>query len=264
MNLKRDFDVLQLQDKEDKKKIDDLMSLNKEIGRKHNSSIVSKSTTASSPKKPSSSAAPRNKKGEVPKNMKSKSVIKTVILPNEDVNRLGLESEELQPFLRDQQALFEQTARGYEKDRILREQEFRLKEVEHAENMGKWEKLYKEKDKVNYEMTKRFFDYKHHVQQRRQQLKDEQDLLKVEQETLKNQLHEAREKAEITTDHAEKIYKTKEENFQKRFRKETRVNEEDLTVVKEQYSKAQDKIIKDLQETEKKLRETMEHSELVD
>lgn len=60
------------------------------------------------------------------------------------------------------------------------------------------------------------------------------------------------------------MYKTKEENFQKRFRKETKVNEEDLTVVKEQYSKAQDKIIKDLQETEKKLRQTMEHSELVD
>ena len=81
---------------------------------------------------------------------------------------------------------------------------------------------------------------------------------------MKNQLHQAKEQAEITTDHAEKVYKTKEENFQKRFRKETKVNEEDLTVVKEQYSKAQDKIIKDLQETEKKLRQTMEHSELVD
>lgn len=81
------------------------MSLNKEIGRKHqanNTSIVSKSTTASSSKKlATSSAAPRTKKGEVPKNIKSKSVIKTVILPNEDVNRLGLESEELQAFLKD-------------------------------------------------------------------------------------------------------------------------------------------------------------------
>ena len=45
---------------------------------------------------------------------------------------------------------------------------------------------------------------------------------------------------------------------------ETKVNEEDLTVVKEQYAKSQDKIIKDLQETEAKLRDTMEHSELVD
>jgi hypothetical protein len=128
----------------------------------------------------------------------------------------------------------------------LREQEFRLKEIEFSENMAKWDRLYKEKDRINYDLTKRFFDYKHHVQTRRQQLSDEQELLKVEQETLRKQLFDAKEKAEITTDHAEKIFKKKEENFQQRFRKETKVNEEDLTVVKEQYAKSQDKIIKDL------------------
>ena len=62
--------------------------MNKEIGRKHTTSVTSKASEKGK-------TAPKTNKGEVPKNMKSKSVIKTVILPNEDINRLGLESEEL-------------------------------------------------------------------------------------------------------------------------------------------------------------------------
>ncbi len=55
-------------------------------------------------------------------------VIKTVILPNEDINRLGVEGEELRSHLYTAKALFEEAIVGYERDRRIRQEEFRLKE----------------------------------------------------------------------------------------------------------------------------------------
>ena len=57
-------------------------------------------------------------------------IVKTVILPNEEMNRLGMEYEHLQTFLIEQQKLNEDTLLAYKKDKTIREEEFKLKEVD--------------------------------------------------------------------------------------------------------------------------------------
>lgn len=62
-------------------------------------------------------------------------IIKTVILPNEEINRLAVEAEELKQYLSAQRQVFEESISAFEKDRLIREQEFTLKEREFADTI---------------------------------------------------------------------------------------------------------------------------------
>ena len=55
-------------------------------------------------------------------------IIKTVILPNEEINRLAIEAEELKQLLQAQKQVYEESVQAYEKDRLIRDQEFNLKD----------------------------------------------------------------------------------------------------------------------------------------
>jgi hypothetical protein len=62
-------------------------------------------------------------------------IIKTVILPNEEVNRLAIEAEELKQFLHAQKQVYEESVKSYDKDRLIREQEFEMKQQEFQETL---------------------------------------------------------------------------------------------------------------------------------
>lgn len=54
--------------------------------------------------------------------------MKTVVLPNEELNRLGLEAAELKNQLQLQKNLYDEAKVAYQRDRTIRLQEFELKE----------------------------------------------------------------------------------------------------------------------------------------
>ena len=62
-------------------------------------------------------------------------IIKTVILPNEEVNRLAVEAEELKQYLHAQKQVYEESVKSYDKDRLIREQEFEMKQQEFQETL---------------------------------------------------------------------------------------------------------------------------------
>jgi hypothetical protein len=62
-------------------------------------------------------------------------IIKTVILPNEEVNRLAIEAEELKQYLHAQKQVYEESVKSYDKDRLIREQEFEMKQQEFQETL---------------------------------------------------------------------------------------------------------------------------------
>jgi len=51
-------------------------------------------------------------------------IIKTVILPNEEINRLAIEAEELRQYLAAQRQVYDDSISAFEKDRLIRDQEY--------------------------------------------------------------------------------------------------------------------------------------------
>ena len=58
-----------------------------------------------------------------------------MILPHEDINRLSNEADMLIETLARQEHLFKETVAGYQKDRVVRQQEFDLKEKDYADQI---------------------------------------------------------------------------------------------------------------------------------
>jgi hypothetical protein len=58
--------------------------------------------------------------GMIQSNKSKGGILKTIVLPNEDVNRLSLQTEELRQFIVSQKKMFEDTISAYQKDRAIR------------------------------------------------------------------------------------------------------------------------------------------------
>ena len=100
-------------------------------------------------------------------------VVKTIVLPHEDMNRLGTDGQLLVQVLEQQKSLFEDTVSGYQKDRSVRTQEFDLKQRDHEMKMAELQaRLHKDKE-LNSQIAGDFFNYKHQIGLAKQHLDDQ-------------------------------------------------------------------------------------------
>ena len=143
---------------------------------------------------------------------------------------------------------------GYTKDRVIRDQEFKLKESDFQEKIQAYTRRLEAVQQVNYQLSKDYFSYKHVIGKTKQTHQDDFDLLKVENAALKQELDRILNVAENDTQYASGLYQNKTQNFAQRFRKQSKQNEEDLNIVKVQYRQAQEQYLKELEEVEKNLR----------
>jgi aspartate ammonia-lyase len=131
--------------------------------------------------------------------------------------------------------VYEESISAYEKDRLIREQEYQMKEQEFRDTLALVRGRLDQRQAVNYQLARDFFDYKHLVGKTRQRLQDEQDLAQVENQALKNQLDKLLDAVKHETKYSEKLFDQKSNNHAHRFRKLSKENEEDLAIVKIQY-----------------------------
>ena len=143
---------------------------------------------------------------------------------------------------------------GYTKDRVIRDQEFKLKESDFQEKIQAYTRRLDAVQQVNYQLSKDYFSYKHVIGKTKQTHQDDFDLLKVENAALKQELDRILNVAENDTQYASGLYQNKTQNFAQRFRKQSKQNEEDLNIVKVQYRQAYEQYLKELEEVEKNLR----------
>ncbi len=169
-----------------------------------------------------------------------------MILPNEEVNRLAIEAEELRQYLAAQKQVYEESVRAYEKDRLIREQEFEMKQQEFQETLSHLRDRLDRRQAHNYALTKDFFAYKHLVGRTKGRLQDDHDLAQVENQALKSQLDKLLDAARNETKYSETLFTQKTSQYAHRFRKLSKENEEDLAIVKVQYAQVQHKYLGEL------------------
>ena len=162
-------------------------------------------------------------------------IIKTVILPFDEINSLKAELEHLKQFRASQKALFEAAIQGYQKDKLIRLQEANLRQQDFNQSIKELEGRLAKRDKDGYEISKNFFQYKHDVQKSKDKLNDEKELLLIEKRALEDQMAKLKERSINDKEYAKDLYSQKTENFAQRFRQLTHKNENDLKVIRVQY-----------------------------
>ena len=63
-------------------------------------------------------------------------IVKTVILPYDEINNIKAELEYLKDYKARQKSLYEEAIQGYQKDKVIRLQEFQLKEKDMQETIA--------------------------------------------------------------------------------------------------------------------------------
>ena len=89
---------------------------------------------------------------------------------------------------------------------------------------------------MNQQISTDYFNYKHQVGKAKQNLEDQIELAKVENEALKKQMDVIIEQENIEGTYQESLYAKKTEQFAGRLRKSSKKNEEELNIIKVQYS----------------------------
>ena len=93
--------------------------------------------------------------------------------------------------LQKQESLFNDTVSGYQKDRVVRQQEFDLKEKDYSDQIQGLQTRLQERKDLNYKLTSEYFAYKNAATEDKKRLQDAIELAKLE----RDQLMEAAEKA---------------------------------------------------------------------
>lgn len=88
-------------------------------------------------------------------------IVKTVILPYDEINNIKSELEYLKDYKARQKSLFEEAIQGYQKDKVIRLQEFQLKEKDMLETIASLQGRIKQTEDEGYQISKDFFQYKH-------------------------------------------------------------------------------------------------------
>lgn len=136
-------------------------------------------------------------------------IVKTVILPYDEINNIKTELEYLKDYKARQKSLFEEAIQGYQKDKVIRLQEFQLKEKDIQETMTAMQGRTKQAEEEGYQMSKDFFQYKHQIQKARDQMTDERELLNIERMALQDQLDLVKVNAENDQQYAVGLYNQK-------------------------------------------------------
>lgn len=163
-------------------------------------------------------------------------VVRTIYLPNENIDILKQIIASLRSQLTEQHTLFEQRIQALQEDRAIREQE--TAEVQRKAH-GHIQELAAELKAVNdlNKMTTRdYLELRHAAQLNERKLKERASVLSQQQVDLAKHLKDvegkaARNETELATENAQYV---------SMFRQQTAATEEDLAIMKAQYATTQD------------------------
>ena len=86
-----------------------------------------------------------------------------MILPYDEINNIKNEIEYLKQYKIKQKNLFEDTIQDFQKDTIIRMQEFQLKQQDTNEISSQLKERLQQREQDSYQISKDFFQYKHQV-----------------------------------------------------------------------------------------------------
>lgn len=163
-------------------------------------------------------------------------VVRTIYLPNENIEILKQIIASLRSQLSEQHALFEQRIQALQEDRAIREQEtqeVQQKANQHIEEMSKEIKAVNDLNKMT---TRDYLELRHAAQQTERKLKERASQLSQREHDLHRQIKELQAKAA----RAENDLQNENQTYVSLFRQQTAATEEDLAIMKAQYAATQD------------------------
>jgi len=262
LKLLRENDTLKIIELENRKKIYELMVLN-DPREKENAfyrdlrpevkSQMKNDLSIQLNKRSSNTKEEKAFAGSQKNTKMTNDVLKTIYLPNEQINTIAIENENLKRRLRE-----EEIAHAEQID-VLRE-ELRIREEEHFNrqeaDLDRIQELADKNKKLEtYKgmIAKEYFSLRLQVNERKQQLQGENEILKINYDGLSQKVTNHERKVEVEYKIAAETLGKKSEEYTQKYQNTIRQKDEALIMVKEQYAQVQKTYLNKLQTIEENL-----------
>ena len=167
-------------------------------------------------------------------------LIKTIMFPTETKESFATDENKcLKKQKEELVALYENIIMKMEEDGRLREEEFRLQNLNMQTKLAELQKRNKKLEKLNYDITKDYMDLKYDIEINNKKLNDEYELAKLQNDALTHSLNDIIKKTTIEKEVNRNEYARKTREVTNSLRNQVKAKEENANLIKEQYKQIQ-------------------------
>jgi len=191
-------------------------------------------------------------------------------LPNEQLNSVAIESENLKRQLEQERAVNAEHVNALKEELRMREEEMMLRYQTDQNTIRELIEKNQKLEKINVETSKDYFALRLKMNDTEKRLHEENELLRLKNAALGNKLKILTKKSDTETKVTKDLAEKKAEEYTNKYRTQIKQKEENLFIIKDQYAQVQQIYInrvKDLEDNLSRLTEkytTLEKRRLLD
>ncbi|CAK72449.1 unnamed protein product (macronuclear) [Paramecium tetraurelia] len=258
LKLQKENDALKVRELEDKKKIAELMAMIEPIEEQV---VLSKDLRPEvTTKYTGDTLAVREKQGNVKMHNinQGRSILKTVYMPNEQLNAYQLENENLKKQVENAETMLTQQFAALREELRAKEVETNLRIKEDQQKLDQLVQKIQKLEKQNVELVKDCYAQKQKFQNKERQMQEDLEVAKLKNKKLKMELDQIQRKYNIENKTALELLEKKSDEYNKKFRSQIKSKDEQLSIIKEQYEQVQNIYINKIQQLEENLSKLIE------
>ncbi|CAD8050277.1 unnamed protein product [Paramecium sonneborni] len=258
LKLQKENDALKVRELEDKKKIAELMAMIEPIEEQV---VLQKDLRPEvTTKYTGDTLAVREKQGNVKMHNinQGRSILKTVYMPNEQLNAYQLENENLKKLIENAETILTQQFAALREELRAKEVETKLRIKEDQQKLDQLVQKVQKLEKQNVELVKECYSQKQKFQNKEKQMQEDLEVSKLKNKKLKMELDQIQKKYNIENKTALELLEKKSDEYNKKFRSQIRSKDEQLSIIKEQYEQVQNIYISKIQQLEENLSKLIE------
>ena len=182
-----------------------------------------------------------------------KTIVRTVYLPNEEMNSLVIETDMLKDQIEQEKEAFENELSALAEEQNVREQEKSMrKDVDYA-RIKELIALAEIEEEGKNVATKEYLRLRYELQEKEKELKEINQRMEGCLDSVKKKYYDVKNLAKIETKEEERQADKKTDEFSYKFRTQVIRHEENLQVIKEQYTELQVKFSGKIDELEQNI-----------
>ena len=182
-----------------------------------------------------------------------KTIVRTVYLPNEELNSMAVEMDMLRDQIEQEKDAFESELAALQEEAAVREQEKVMRREMDRARIREFEGMVEAEEEAKIAATKEYLRLRYEVQESEKELRRANEEMERKLEMAKERYVETKNNAKVETKEVERQADKKTDEFSYKFRTQVVKREENIQAVKEHFMELQGKYSTKIDELEENI-----------
>jgi coiled-coil domain-containing protein 77 len=182
-----------------------------------------------------------------------KAVVRTVYLPNEELNSMVVEIDMIKDQIEQERDAFESELQALAEEQQVRAKEKEMRALADGDRIKEMAKLAEDEEAAKNSENKTYLRLRYELQESEKELRSKIREMQEKLEVVRGKYVESKNLAKVETKEEERQADKKTDEFSYKFRKQVIKHEENIQVIKEQYAELQVKFSEKIESLEQNI-----------